>query len=110
MTWQITFPRFCGTVTSRGAETIRTHCAVSRRDRWPTFVGRPPRSRIVGAVAPIFVLPMFHRAGGAAPDDMIPPMLMHAGVWMGVGTVGGLAFGIGLGGRRWIFAPLIGGA
>jgi len=65
---------------------------------------------IVGAVAPFAVLPMFHRAGGPGPDDMIPPMLMHSGVWVGVGAVAGLAFGIGLGGRRRIIAPLIGGA
>ena len=65
---------------------------------------------IVGALAPLVVLPIFYLAGGPASDDMIPPLLMHAGVWMGVGAAGGLAFGIGLGGRRRVFAPLLGGA
>ena len=65
---------------------------------------------IVGALAPLVVLPIFDRAGGAGSDDMIPSMLMHAGVWIGVGAAGGLAFGIGLGGRRRVVASLIGGA
>jgi hypothetical protein len=65
---------------------------------------------IAGAVAPLAVLPIFYLAGGPSSDDMIPPLFMHAGVWMGVGAAGGLAFGIGLGDRRRAFATLLGGA
>ena len=65
---------------------------------------------VVGALAPLVVLPIFHRAGRAGSDDMIAAMLMHAGLWMGVGAVSGLAFGIGLGGRKRLVASIIGGA
>jgi MFS family permease len=41
--------------------------------------------------------------------DLVLPLLTHGAIWLAVGAVGGLAFGLGLGGRgRWK-ATLVGG-
>jgi hypothetical protein len=42
-------------------------------------------------------------------SGMMLPFLTHAGIWMSVGAAGGLAFGMGLGGRRSIVRALLGG-
>jgi hypothetical protein len=43
------------------------------------------------------------------PEGLIPPLLMHAGIWGPIGAAGGLAFGLGLGGRRHAVKALLGG-
>jgi hypothetical protein len=43
------------------------------------------------------------------PEGFIPPLLMHGGIWGAVGAAGGLAFGLGLGGRDRAARALIGG-
>jgi hypothetical protein len=45
-----------------------------------------------------------------ASDDLLPPMLCHLVTWSFAGALGGLAFGIGIGGRlRWL-RTMLGGA
>jgi amino acid transporter len=40
-------------------------------------------------------------------DDMLPPILCHLAIWCVIGALGGLAFGVGIGGRlRWLRAML----
>src|SRR5262245_40984743 len=43
------------------------------------------------------------------PEGLIPPLLMHGGIWGAIGAAGGLAFGLGLGGRRQAARALLGG-
>ena len=46
--------------------------------------------------------------------DLVLPVLTHGAIWSAVGAIGGLAFGLGLGGRgRWnvtVVGGLVGGA
>ncbi len=44
-----------------------------------------------------------------APDGLTEPLLMHAGIWGAIGCVGGLAFGLGAGGRRSALRGMVGG-
>jgi hypothetical protein len=61
--------------------------------------------------APIaFVLvTVFFKQHDPQSVDLVLPLLTHGAIWSGVGVIGGLAFGLGLGGRgRWK-ATLVGG-
>ena len=57
---------------------------------------------LVGALAAMGVIPVFHpvspRVFRTVTDDVWLPLAMHAGIWAGVGAVGGAAFAIGRGG------------
>jgi len=43
------------------------------------------------------------------PEGLVPPLLMHGGIWGAIGAAGGLAFGLGLGGRGHAARALLGG-
>jgi hypothetical protein len=43
------------------------------------------------------------------PEGLVPPLLMHGGIWGAIGAAGGLAFGLGLGGRGHAAKALLGG-
>ena len=51
---------------------------------------------IVGALACLALLPLSFR--GLVPDvnDLMTPILIHGGIWMGIGAVGGWAFAVGI--------------
>jgi hypothetical protein len=42
------------------------------------------------------------------PEGLLPPLLMHGGIWGAIGAAGGLAFGLGLGGRGQAAKGLLG--
>jgi hypothetical protein len=44
-----------------------------------------------------------------AARDLILPLLVHAGIWSAVGAFAGLAYGYGLGDRRWLPRIVLGG-
>ena len=54
---------------------------------------------LVGALASLALLPLFYRGNVPDPSDLLSPILIHGGVWMAIGAVGGLAFALGLGSR-----------
>jgi hypothetical protein len=64
---------------------------------------------LVGALVSMGLLPFFFRRVVPDPNDLMSPILIHAGIWMAIGTVGGLAFAIGM--RCWqcIFNATAGG-
>ncbi|WP_197446994.1 hypothetical protein [Tautonia plasticadhaerens] len=63
-----------------------------------------------GGVGSCFgLIPAFHRLIDRDSDDLILPMLFHAGYWILPGALAGLAFGIGLGGRSRVARALLGG-
>ncbi len=51
---------------------------------------------LVGALASVGLLPFFYRRTVPDPNDLLTPILIHGGIWMAVGAVGGLAFAIGM--------------
>jgi hypothetical protein len=51
---------------------------------------------LVGALASLALVPLFYRQLVPDTNDLLSPIMIHAGVWMAIGAVGGLAFGIGL--------------
>jgi hypothetical protein len=69
---------------------------------------------LVGAGTGLPLAWVFYKNEWANASDLIQPMLLHCGTWGAVGTVGGLAFGLGLGGRataaRTLFGGLLGAA
>jgi hypothetical protein len=63
-----------------------------------------------GAGAAWGVLTLFYRSFlHFTPEGVIEPLLMHASIWGIIGAVGGLAFGMGLGGRGQAAQALVGG-
>jgi hypothetical protein len=54
------------------------------------------------------ILPVFYKQ--PPNNDLIYSLMVHGGVWVGVGAAAGLAFGIGLGERNAIRRGLISGA
>jgi hypothetical protein len=54
---------------------------------------------IVGFLASKVLIPFFYR--GLVPDrnDLLTPIMIHGGIWMAIGAVGGLSFAIGM--RCW---------
>jgi len=64
---------------------------------------------LVGALASLALVPLFHRDFVPDTNDLLSPIMIHAGIWAAIGAVGGLAFAIGMRrGRRLLNA--IGGA
>ena len=51
---------------------------------------------VVGVAASWGLLPLFYRRVVPDPNDLLSPVLVHAGVWMAIGAVGGLAFAVGM--------------
>lgn len=49
-----------------------------------------------GALASLGLFPFFSRQVVPNPSDLLWPTLIHAGVWMAIGAVGGAAFAIGM--------------
>lgn len=45
----------------------------------------------------------------ASPGDLVPCLLLHGVCWLPIGAVGGLALGLGLGGRDRLLSGLVGG-
>jgi hypothetical protein len=58
---------------------------------------------VAGAVASLGLLPFFFRGVVPNPNDLLLPILIHAGVWMAIGAVGGAAFAIGMKCGRRVF-------
>ena len=69
---------------------------------------------LLGAVGSYGAFTVYNTLVDANAHDMIPPLLTHAGVAALLGASGGLAFGLGLGGRgraiRGMVGGLVGGA
>jgi hypothetical protein len=61
-----------------------------------------------GAVMSAALIPIFFRS--VNPETgMLLGLLTHGGIWVPIGAAAGLAFGVGLGGQRWIVLALVGG-
>ncbi len=62
----------------------------------------------------LVVLPIFFKKYDPQSGDLVLPLLTHSAIWSAVGAIGGLAFGLGLGGQgRWkatLVGGLVGGA
>lgn len=61
-----------------------------------------------GAATSLILVPIGERDPGLA-ESLFVPLLMHGGIWSAVGAAGGLAFGLGLGGRGMAPRALLGG-
>jgi hypothetical protein len=56
----------------------------------------------IAAGAAHWLLPVYYRNVDPQGHDLTLPVLTHGGIWLPVGAMAGLAFGLGLGGRaRW---------
>lgn len=55
------------------------------------------------------LMPLYERYAGTTDDEMVVPLLVHGGIWVAAGALGGLAFGLGLGGLRAVLRSLAGG-
>jgi hypothetical protein len=64
---------------------------------------------LVGALASLTLLRFFYRGLVQDLNDLWSPLLIHGGIWMAIGAVGGSAFALGLGCQRRLHAA-IGGA
>ena len=58
---------------------------------------------LVGALASLGLLPLFFRQAVPDPNDLLSPLLIHGGIWMAIGAVGGSAFATGMKCGRCIF-------
>ncbi len=58
---------------------------------------------LVGAGASLGLLPYFFRHLVPDPNDLLTPILIHTGIWMAIGAVGGSAFAIGMRFGRRVF-------
>jgi hypothetical protein len=85
---------------------------LARRDRWAGaragLIGLS-LGALVGAGTGLPLAWVFYKNQWANASDLIQPMLLHLGTWGAIGTVGGLAFGLGLGGRAFAVRTLFGG-
>jgi len=70
---------------------------------------------VAGALVTVLLMPIFFHVFSQNPlsQDLTIPILLHAGLWLPLGTVAGLAFGVGLGpgpgGRPIVVLTLLGG-
>jgi hypothetical protein len=67
-----------------------------------------------GAGTTLALVPLYHAARAATPDeeitnDLALALLTHAGIWVAIGAAGGLALGLGLGGGARIARAVVGG-
>ena len=63
----------------------------------------------IGSGAAIGAFMALFRFVGANHEDLLPVLLAHEAAWAPIGAVGGLAFGLGLGGRGRVARALAGG-
>lgn len=62
-----------------------------------------------GACMAFFLVSSFYKRHDPQSGDLLLPLLTHGAIWSTMGAIGGLAFGLGVGGRgRWQ-ATLVGG-
>jgi hypothetical protein len=62
-----------------------------------------------GACMSLALVSNFYKRHDPQSGDLVLPMLTHGAIWSAVGAIGGLAFGLGLGGKgRWK-ATVVGG-
>jgi hypothetical protein len=61
-----------------------------------------------GAVA-LALIPLLHRRLVPDTNDLLSPILVHGGVWMAIGAVGGAALAIGMRCWRGLASALVGG-
>jgi hypothetical protein len=64
---------------------------------------------LAAALASLALLPLFFRDIVPDTNDLLSPILIHGAIWMAIGAVGGLAFGIGMG-PGWNCSRAIGAA
>jgi hypothetical protein len=62
-----------------------------------------------GAGAAAGLVPYFLVHVNRDADDLLLPLLIHAGIWAPIGAAAGLAYGGGFGGRRGALSALLGG-
>jgi hypothetical protein len=62
-----------------------------------------------GAVVPRFVQPAYARYRQVQGGDLAASLVMHGVLWAGIGAAGGLALGLGLGGRSRTWRAALGG-
>ena len=78
------------------------------RGAWAAIVGLLLGTIIATSTSLIFVS-LFYKKYNPETGDLVVPMLMHGAIWSAVGAIGGLVFGLALGGQgRWK-ATLLGG-
>jgi hypothetical protein len=63
---------------------------------------------LVGAGASWGLLPLFFRRSVPDPNDLLSPVLIHGGIWIAIGAVGGAAFGLGMRCGRRLFDAIVG--
>jgi hypothetical protein len=64
----------------------------------------------IGAGAAFLALPIYARHLQLEGGDMLGSLILHACLWTGIGAAGGLALGLGLGGRLRVLQTAIAGA
>jgi hypothetical protein len=64
---------------------------------------------LVGFLASLALVPLFYQRYVPDPNDLLAPILIHGGIWVAIGAVGGMAFSVGMG-RRERAPHAIGGA
>jgi hypothetical protein len=65
---------------------------------------------MAGAGMALAIVPLYFRwFFRLRPEGLLPPLLMHGGIWGAIGAAGGLAFGLGRGGRGQAVKALLGG-
>lgn len=62
-----------------------------------------------GGLIPFLVVPLYFDRFDPAEPTLLLPILVQGAIWLPIGLAGGLAFGLGLGGRRLIWPALAGG-
>ncbi|GAC1448023.1 MAG: hypothetical protein NVSMB9_30810 [Isosphaeraceae bacterium] len=65
---------------------------------------------VTGAVMPFLILPLHDRLILSSTSGMVSTLVVHGGLWIPLGVVGGLAFGIGLGDRTRLLHAVVGAA
>lgn len=87
--------------------------AVARRDREAARragLNGLAAGALAGAGPTLLLVTLYYRSFERyAPDGLTEPLLMHAGIWGAIGAAGGLAFGLGTGGRGQGLRGLVGG-
>jgi len=64
---------------------------------------------IVGAATGFALVSLFYKRHDPQSGDLVLPLLIHGAIWSALGAVGGLVFGLGIGGQgRWK-STLVGG-
>jgi hypothetical protein len=55
---------------------------------------------VAGSGMALAIVPLYYRRFAILqPEGLVPPLLMHAGIWGAIGAAAGLAFGLGRAGR-----------